>query len=123
MSKTLPAFAPGSVGSPENPARVDVNGGDFFRGAHELYAELRRQGPVARARFHVPERAANAPEERDPRFVEEFWLVTDYDDAVAVLQDDVRFTMDPTAGLSDEERARLPTGDDALFMRSLLATD
>jgi cytochrome P450 len=114
-------FAGPVTGSRENPARIDVAGGAFFDRSHELYAELRERGAVARARFHLPEPPeGEAPPEDDDdtvrtAFVEEFWLVTRYDEAVQVLQDDARLSVDPGLEPGDPE--------DDLFSRSLLTLD
>lgn len=109
-------FSAGAVGSRENPARIDLTGGAFFHGCHALYAHLRERGATARARFYVPEPPTPPEDEGDSRpFVEEFWLITRYDEAVEILQDDTRFSIDPGIDPVDEE--------DNLFVRSLLTLD
>jgi cytochrome P450 len=66
--------------------------GDEFRAAtYETFAEMREHDPVL---LQVGIDGETM-----------IWFVTRYDDAVAVLMDDVRFTRDPARGLSSEKYA------------------
>jgi cytochrome P450 PksS len=116
------------LGSAENPLSIMLNHG-FFSTAHDDYATLREQCPVSRARFaqiQQPEpdseserrRSAHAP------FVPDIWLVTRYDDAVAMMLDDESFSVNPLSALTPEQRANIPQSDEFLpLSRSLLTLD
>ncbi len=103
----------------EDEARIDLADASFFERAHVLYGELRERGAIGRARFHLPDPPPDAPaDEHDPvrdRLAEGFWLVTDYDEAVKVLQDDARIAVDAAFEAEDD--------DEQLFTRSLLTLD
>src|SRR5262245_30625913 len=116
-------------GTDENPVLIEVTDGAFFDRSADLYADLRGRCPVARARFRTPELdEPTDPEDTPVRarpFDADFWLVTRYDDAVDVLQDDDRLSIDLGANGSPEQRAALDrmSEEERLLSRTLLSMD
>src|SRR5215203_4994231 len=117
-------------GSFANPVMLDLMDPEFMAGAHALYTDLRQSCPVARARFrNLGDDAPQTEAEQDTAvrspFAPEVWLTTRYDDGVATLLDDDRFSVDPFQALTPEQRAALPEQPKAFLplSRSLLTLD
>jgi cytochrome P450 len=117
-------------GSIANPLLLDLMDPAFMAGAHTLYADVRPSCPVARARFrNLGDDAPQTEAERDTAarspFAPEVWLTTRYDDGVATLLDDDRFSVDPLQALTPEQRAALPDQPKEFLplSRSLLTLD
>lgn len=116
------------LGSVENPLSIVLNHG-FFNGAHDDYATLRAQCPVAHARFEQfqrpePESASERRQSAHTSFVPDIWLITRYDDAVAMLLNDEAFSVNPLSALTPEQRAAIPPSQEFLpLSRSLLTLD
>ena len=72
--------------------RIDIAGRRFKEDPYPVFARLRAEAPVCRV--HVPDKLAT-------------WLVTRYDDVVALLKDE-RFIKDWRAALTPEQAARQP---------------
>ena len=72
--------------------RIDIAGRRFKEDPYPVFARLRAEAPVCRV--HVPGKLAT-------------WLVTRYDDVVALLKDE-RFIKDWRAALTPEQAARQP---------------
>src|SRR5215204_2313613 len=122
-----PSQPPGSVA---NPVLLDLMDPAFMAGAHALYTDLRQSCPVARARFrNLGDDEPQTEVERDTTarspFAPEVWLTTRYDDGVATLLDDARFSVDPLQALTPEQRAALPEQPKEFLplSRSLLTLD
>ena len=86
--------------------------------------------PVARARFrNLGDDAPQTEAERDAAvrspFAPEIWLTTRYDDGVATLLDDDRFSVDPLQALTPEQPGALPDQPKEFLplSRSLLTLD
>jgi cytochrome P450 len=71
--------------------KYELYGDEFRAVSYETFARMRDQDPVVRQPGVDGETM--------------LWFVTRYDDAVAVLSDDARFTRDPARGLSPEQYA------------------
>jgi cytochrome P450 len=71
--------------------KYDLYGDEFRAATYETFAEMRERDPVLLQAGIDGETM--------------IWFVTRYDDAVAVLMDDVRFTRDPARGFSSEKYA------------------
>jgi cytochrome P450 len=71
--------------------KYDLYGDEFRAATYETFAEMRERDPVLLQAGIDGETM--------------IWFVTRYDDAVAVLMDDVRFTRDPARGFSSERYA------------------
>jgi cytochrome P450 len=71
--------------------KYDLYGVEFRAATYETFAEMRERDPVLLQAGIDGETM--------------IWFVTRYDDAVAVLMDDVRFTRDPARGFSSEKYA------------------
>jgi cytochrome P450 len=71
--------------------RYELYGDEFRAATYETFAEMRERDPVL---LQVGIDGETM-----------IWFVTRYDDAVAVLTDDVRFTRDPARGFSPEKYA------------------
>ena len=116
------------LGSAENPLSIVLNHG-FLAGAHEDYATLRSQCPVAHARFEQfqqPQAESDSERHRSAHtpFVPDIWLITRYDDAVTMLLDDESFSVNPLSALTPEQRANIPPSQEFLpLSRSLLTLD
>jgi cytochrome P450 len=118
------------LGSRANPAMLDPMNPAFMAEAHTLYAELRDSCPVTRARFRpfagdAPLTDADREALARSPFTPEVWLTTRYDDGVAALLDDDRFSVNPLSALTPEQRAAIPP-EPAEFLplsRSLLTLD
>lgn len=117
-------------GSVANPVIIDPASPEFFTAAHTLYAALRQDCPVARVRFtglgeDPPRTEADRDAERRSPLVPEVWLTTRYDDGVATLLDDDRFSVNPLMALSPQERAAMPEEPEEFLplSRSLLTLD
>ena len=108
--RPLPELDPSQPrGSVANPVVLDLMDPAFMAGAHTLYADVRPSCPVARACFrNLGDDAPQTEAERDAAarspFASEVWLTTRYDDGVATLLDDDRYSVDPLQALT----ARLP---------------
>ncbi|MDP9884021.1 cytochrome P450 [Sinomonas atrocyanea] len=101
--------------------RLDLGDPDFPDQASERYAALRAACPVHRALITDSMRGSVPAPFRD----RPLWAVTGYDATVAALVDD-RLSVDPRTGLSAEELAAMPGGDDPetrVLLRNLLALD
>ncbi|MFN8593541.1 MAG: cytochrome P450 [Thermomicrobiales bacterium] len=127
----LPAPDPTQpLGSRANPVILDPMNPDFMAAAHALYANLRQECPVARARLRPFEgeteltEADRAAEARSP-FSAEVWLTTQYDTGVEALLDDDGFAVDPLKALTPEQREALPPPPEEFLplSRSLLTLD
>jgi cytochrome P450 PksS len=130
-SQPTPPAAPdrdAPLGSAENPLSIVLNHG-FFNTAHEDYAVLREQCPVAHARFEQmqqpsPESDSERRRSAHNAFVPNVWLLTRYDDAVAMMLDDEAFSVNPLSALTPEQRANIPPSQEFLpLSRSLLTLD
>lgn len=116
------------LGSAENPLSIVLNHG-FLAGAHVDYATLRAQCPVAHARFEQFQRPEPDSESERRRavhnsFIPNVWLLTRYDDAVAMMLDDEAFSVNPLSALTPEQRADIPPSQEFLpLSRSLLTLD
>ena len=131
VSRSAPAAAAvtdESLGSLENPLSIVLNHG-FFDGAHDDYAILRSQCPVAHARFEQfqqsePESASERHRSAHTSFIPNVWLLTRFDDAVAMLLEDDAFSVNPLSALTPEQRANIPPSQEFLpLSRSLLTLD
>src|SRR5918995_6499587 len=133
MIRTRPLSEPDPSqprGSFANPVMLDPMDPEFMAGAHALYTDLRQSCPVARARFrNLGDDEPQTEAERDTAarspFAPEVWLTTRYDDGVATLLDDARFSVDPLQALTPEQRAALPEQPKEFLplSRSLLTLD
>ena len=74
---------------------VDITSAAFKADPFPFYAKLREEAPVCPVRLKV-------------RRGQRAWLVTRYDDVVAVLKDPATFVKDRTAAMSREQLARAP---------------
>lgn len=131
VSRPAPPGAPvteSPLGSVENPLSIVLNHG-FFTSAHDDYATLRATCPVAHARFEQfqrpePESGSERRRSAHSSFVPDIWLITRYDDAVAMLLDDEAFSVNPLSALTPEQRAAIPPSQEFLpLSRSLLTLD
>ena len=133
MIRTRPLSEPDPSqprGSVANPVLLDLMDPEFMAGAHALYTDLRQSCPVARARFRNlggddPQTEVERDTAARSPFAPEVWLTTRYDDGVAALLDDDRFSVDPLQALTPEQRAALPEQPKAFLplSRSLLTLD
>jgi cytochrome P450 len=133
MIRPRPQFEPDPSqprGSFANPVMLDPMDPEFLASAHALYTDLRQSCPVARARFrNLGDDEPQTEAERDTAarspFAPEVWLTTRYDDGVATLLDDDRFSIDPLQALTPEQRAALPEQPKEFLplSRSLLTLD
>src|SRR5215208_8088628 len=133
MIRTRPLSEPDPSqprGSIANPVMLDLMDPEFMASAHALYTDLRHSCPVARARFrNLGNDEPRTEAERDTAarspFAPEVWLTTRYDDGVATLLDDDRFSVDPLQALTAEQRGALPDQPKEFLplSRSLLTLD
>ena len=116
------------LGALENPLSIVLNHG-FFAEAHADYATLRAQCPVAHARFEQfqqpePESTSDQHRSAHSSFVPDIWLLTRYDDAVAMLLEDDACSVNPLSALTPEQRAAIPPSQEFVpLSRSLLTLD
>src|ERR687886_2402984 len=80
---------------------LDRSDPHFLANAYDMYAELRAKGPVSRARIVGAEE--RRWKERRGFFRSETFFVTHYDEVLATLLLDDRFSVDPRAQMSPEE--------------------
>jgi cytochrome P450 len=119
------------VGSIINPVTFDPTNSEFMKTAHLLYAQLRQECPVARARIVgagggdvAPQTEVEIDAERRSPIVPDVWLITGYDNGVGSLRDD-RFSVNPLFALPPEVRATM-SDEPKEFLplsRSLLTLD
>ena len=83
---------PGVAVASRDKAEIDIAGRHFKDDPHPVFARLRAEAPVCRLRF-----PGKLPT----------WMVTRYDDVVALLKDE-RFLKDWRAALTPEQAARVP---------------
>jgi cytochrome P450 len=88
---------------------LDIGDPHFMANAYDLYAELREKGPVSRVRFTGLEEESNdGAEERRGFFGRrETFFVTRYDEVISTLLDH-RFSVEPQAGMSQEQLEQQP---------------
>src|SRR5262249_58810337 len=88
----FPMGGPGVAVTSRDKAEIDIAGRHFKDDPHPVFARLRAEAPVCRLRF-----PGKLPT----------WMVTRYDDVVALLKDE-RFLKDWRAALTPEQAARGP---------------
>src|ERR1041385_1783722 len=99
---------------------------EFLARAHEVYADMRAQGPVVRA--HVANSAPKVEENGEVNpfsGTQEKLFVTRYKEAASALLDD-RLSSDFHFGMSPEQRAyveRVPPGESKPLTHSILTLD
>jgi cytochrome P450 len=92
------------------PVELKIGDPHFMANAYELYADLRAQGPVSRARFAGGEEEASgdgAEEEGEFFGRRDTFFVTHYDAVLATLLED-RFSVDPRSAMSPEQLEKEP---------------
>jgi cytochrome P450 len=113
---------------PTEPVELDIADPHFMANAHELYADLRANGPVSRVRFAGMEQEASgngAEEQRGFFGPQETFFVTHYDEVIKTLLDN-RFAVDPRSTMSSEQVEKLESQtpeEFRLFSRSIISLD
>jgi cytochrome P450 len=94
-------------------SKIDITSREFKTNAHTHYDRIRAEAPVMPIFF------------KPMPFKQRAWLITRYDDAVAVLKDDVNFVKDPKNAKSPEQLRQMPQlpGFLAKLQQSLLDFD
>jgi cytochrome P450 len=128
-AKTIPAtkgheeHGAGPDGTNE-VVELDLRDPEFMATAYGRYAELRANGRVTRVRFGGGEDQEASERPQDRFFRRETHFVTHYDDVVATLLDD-RFSVDPLAHLTAEQREQQLARADEFrpLARSIISID
>jgi cytochrome P450 len=111
---------------PVEPFELDISDPNFMADAYDTYADLRAKGPVSHVRFAggEDEESGDGEESREFFFRNETFFVSHYDEAIATLLDD-RFSVDPRAGISEEQLEQRPPMPEELrpLSRSILLLD